>query len=182
MGASSLFADNERGNSSTLDAGKQTPSLLLFYDGSCGLCARSVQFVLSAERDERSMLFFPLDGEMGQRLLGNFPSLHDADSLVLYAPGVGPAPPRLLLRSDAVLALAHYLGGIWRIMAFPCRLVPRSIRDLAYSFVATHRHRLSADKCVNPGEEQLARFPEMVRDAAEPTHPPQKRADARPRR
>jgi predicted DCC family thiol-disulfide oxidoreductase YuxK len=138
--------------------------VVLLYDGSCGFCARSVQFVLSRERRRRDLHFAPLEGEFGRGVTARFPELSGVDSLVLFFPGkVGqggnPTEPRVLVRSEAVLAVADYLGGMWGVLGKLASPVPRSLRDAIYKVVARHRHKIpGADSCLLPTPEQQSRF------------------------
>ena len=64
-----------------------------------------------------------------------------------------------LVRADAVLAVAEYLGGAWRVMGTLGKLVPRPLRDAMYGLVARHRRRLAASSaaCVVFGADERAR-------------------------
>lgn len=65
---------------------------------------------------------------------------------------------RTLLRSDAVIAAARYLGGGWAMLAGALALLPGPVRDGVYRLVASHRHRLGGPACVIPTPEQRPRF------------------------
>ena len=136
------------------------PALLL-YDGTCGFCAGSVQFVLRRDRRRRALRFASLQGPTGSDVRGRHPELETVDSVSWYEPA-SPAGGRevLLVRSSAVLHVLRYLGGAWRMLAWLGALVPRPLRDGAYDFVARHRHKLvrGAPMCVIPTEEQRPRF------------------------
>jgi len=129
---------------------------VLLYDGLCGFCDRTVQFILARDPGG-SMHFAPLQGEYARQVLSEHPSLRDVDSLILVE---AVAEPHLaLVRSDAVLAIADYLGWPWRAAA-AFRIVPRALRDWAYDLFARHRHRLFGryDACPLPSPEVRARF------------------------
>lgn len=115
---------------------------LLLYDGTCGFCARSVQFILRHEGERRDLRFAPLrpGAEPG------------GDSMVWRDGG------RTLFRSDAVIAAARYLGGGWALLGAAGVLLPRLFRDGLYRLVARHRHRLGGAICLVPTAEQRARF------------------------
>jgi predicted DCC family thiol-disulfide oxidoreductase YuxK len=136
---------------------------LLLYDGTCGFCARSVQFVLRRERRRRTLRFASLQGPYGSDLRARHPELDGVDSTIWYdPPGPGRAE-RALTRSDAVLEVLSYLGGAWRLLGGLGRVVPRVARDAAYDIVARYRRKLASnDHCVLPIAEQRARFPEMA--------------------
>jgi predicted DCC family thiol-disulfide oxidoreductase YuxK len=113
---------------------------LVLYDGSCGLCHRSVAFLARCDRDGTRFVFAPLGGEtaaarLAETTAASFPA---GTVLVLTADG------RLLLRSDAVLNALGCLGGAWRGLASGLAFVPRPLRDGAYSLVARVRGRLFA--------------------------------------
>ena len=129
---------------------------VLLYDGACGFCARSVRFVLARDREGGALRFATLQGPVGAAAHRARPALAGIDSVVWYEPAAG----RVLVRSEAALAVLRYLGGPWRALAAVGALVPRPVRDAAYALVARNRHRLagSADGCLLPTPAQRARF------------------------
>ena len=124
---------------------------ILLYDGTCGLCARSVRFVLGRDR-RRTLRFGPLQGTFGRRLAAAHPELHEVDSVVWYDGA------RARVRGDAALAMLQYLGGTWGVLAALLRLVPRSLRDALYDAVARRRFALAARACLLPRPDERARF------------------------
>lgn len=131
----------------TTDA--STPVLL--YDGTCGYCARSVQFVLAHDR-RASLRFGPLEGAFGRALVAAHPELVGVDSVVWYDGS------RVQVRSDAALAVLRHLGGGWGVLAALGRVVPRVVRDALYDAVARRRFTLAARACLLPRPEERARF------------------------
>jgi predicted DCC family thiol-disulfide oxidoreductase YuxK len=146
-------------------------SAVLLYDGSCGFCARSVQFVLSHERQRRTLRFASLQGPVGREVAERWPQLTNVDSMIWYLPSGGVEPGRILVRSDAVLEIARYLGGIWRVLGGLGYLVPRSLRDAAYDAVAARRHRITPKACLLPSADERSRF--MDPEFATPSSPPE---------
>jgi predicted DCC family thiol-disulfide oxidoreductase YuxK len=133
---------------------------VLLYDGTCGFCAASVQFVLRHERRRTTLRFATLEGPLGEAARRAHPGLAGVDSMVWVEPERG----RVLVRSEAALAVAAYLGGPWRVLAAVGRLVPRGLRDAVYDLVARHRYRIAGrvggegDACPVPTPEQRGRF------------------------
>jgi predicted DCC family thiol-disulfide oxidoreductase YuxK len=129
---------------------------LLLYDGTCGFCAASVQFVLRHER-QHELRFAALESELGQAIRGRHPDLARVDSMMWIEPT--PNGELVLVRSAAAVRLARYIGGPWRALAI-ASLIPRPIRDAAYDFIARHRHRLvrSPEQCYLPPASARARF------------------------
>ncbi len=80
------------------------------------------------------------------------------DSVLWYEPAADGG--RLLLRSDAVLAAARYLGGGWRLAAALGGLCPRGLRDRIYDAVARRRRVLPGGSvaCELPTPEESVRF------------------------
>ena len=108
------------------------PEPMLLYDGDCGLCARSVSFVL--EREAAPVLrFAPLSGPTARRLVARA-GCPVGDSVLLYEHG------RIHQRSAAVWRLARYLRWPWRVLLL-LAVVPGPVRDLVYDAVARRRHR-----------------------------------------
>lgn len=112
---------------------------LLLFDGVCNLCDQTVQWVLA--HDRRGIVkFCSIQSELGSRLYrerGFDPE--EPHSMVLITPEGSFA------KSDAALQLAKLMGG--RLAWFSwARVIPRPLRDLAYSFVARNRYRFFGKK------------------------------------
>lgn len=111
---------------------------LLLYDGSCGLCNRSVSLLLRMDRAQ-VLRFAPLQGETARPILERHGLSSDSDTIVLvYDPG-GPGE-RIALRYTAAVGVLQVLGGGWRPMARAARVVPSWVGDLPYRLVASTRH------------------------------------------
>ena len=131
---------------------------VLLYDGSCGFCAASVQFVLQHERDH-SLRFAPLDGAFAAGIRARHPELDGVDSLIWVQPAAGGTREAVLVRSAAVLCAASYLGGAWNLIrAFA--IIPRALLDGGYDLFARHRHRIikPPDECYLPPPDVRSRF------------------------
>lgn len=127
-------------------------SPLLVYDGACGFCSRSVQFILRHER-RHDLLFVTRDSPVGQDLRRHF-HLESVESMLWIA------GDEAAIESSAVLRAARYLGGIWSALAIIGSLVPAPLRNWGYRLIARNRRRLSsaATSCVLPSAEQRKRF------------------------
>lgn len=111
--------------------GKTEHEAILFFDGYCGLCNASVQFVLRHER--ASVLHFAaLQSAFATEHLRASQPL--PDSLVLYASGV------YYTESDAALRLCKYLRWYLRWMVL-LLIFPRFLRSGVYRLVAKNRYR-----------------------------------------
>lgn len=132
---------------------------VLLYDGLCGFCDATVQFILARDTTS-SMKFAPLQGEYARSLLARHSELASVDSLMLVLPAHEGAVETVLVRSAAVIAIGRYLGGAWRFLSALLRLLPVSVRDLAYDALARRRFRLIGrrDSCRIPSVAQHERF------------------------
>ena len=111
----------------------------LFYDGTCGLCHRTVRFLLAEDADGRRFRFAPLQGAHFRATLTEAQRRDLPDSLVLLT-----EDGRVLTRSRAVWHGLLRLGGYWSVLGWIGSLVPPAMGDAAYDLVARARHRLFA--------------------------------------
>jgi predicted DCC family thiol-disulfide oxidoreductase YuxK len=129
---------------------------VLLYDGVCGLCNGVVRWVLA--RDPGGpMRFAALHGEYARGVFARHPELRGVDSIVLTTMEDGIE--RVRVRSDAVAAVAVYLGGVWRV-AVTARIIPRFLRDGLYEAIARIRYRVFGrhDACPVLAREVRWRF------------------------
>jgi len=126
---------------------------VVLYDGTCGLCHRSVQWILRHERD-RELQFAPLQGETAAALRARFPEIPTKLDTVVLVDG-----DRARLRSKAFLYAARHLRAPWR-WSYAFRWLPGFVLDLGYRFIAAIRYRVwgRVDACDLPDPEQRARF------------------------
>lgn len=117
---------------------RDPPTPVLLFDGDCGLCSRVVQLVLHADR-KGSLRFAPLQGDFAREVLARHGELKDVDSMAWVERDL-QGIERVLVRSNAVLSLAGYLGFPWRALTLG-RVVPAFIRNGVYDWVARHRHQ-----------------------------------------
>ena len=141
-----------------IDAEPRTRGAVLLYDGTCGFCAGSVQFVLQHERPQGTLKFASLQGEVGTDVQRRHPELGAVDSVIWYAPASAGRPETLCVKSDAILEVGRYLGGLWSGLATLARIVPRRLRDATYDLIARHRYQIAASACLLPSPEQRSRF------------------------
>jgi predicted DCC family thiol-disulfide oxidoreductase YuxK len=117
-----------------------------------------VQLVLRHDR-RRTLRFASLQGAFGAAIRASHPELEGVDSVIWVEPGDHRGAGRVLVRSDAALRVARYLGGWWNL-ALVARALPRPVRDAGYDLLARHRHRLlgAGPHCLIPAPEVRERF------------------------
>ena len=128
------------------------PPVILF-DGICNLCCGWVQFLI---RKDKKMLFrfASIQSDSGEKLLNSSAlSKGNIDSIVYLKEN------QCFLESSAVLEILKDLGGMWGIVSL-LKLIPQSIRNEIYRFVAKRRHRFFGKRvtCFLPTSNMQKRF------------------------
>ena len=129
------------------------PRYLVLYDGECGLCSKSVRWLI-AHDTERVLRYAPLQGDTTAQLKARFPRIPDTVDTVVFVDG-----DRVHLRSKAFLYLARFLPRPYR-WAWYFRWFPAVVLDLAYRLVARLRYRIwgKSDVCSLLPPEQRKLF------------------------
>lgn len=126
---------------------------ILLFDGICNLCNGSVLWVI--RHDPRNQFrFASLQSEVGRQLLAEAGLPAAAlNTVVLHADG------RFYTRSDAALGVLSHLGSPWSWLG-ALRVIPRSIRNVVYDWIARNRYRWfgKKDSCMIPTPELRSRF------------------------
>ena len=132
---------------------KEKEQLVVLFDGVCHLCNNAVQFILKREK-VGELSFAPLQSEAGQSLLlkYEYPPNY-LDGLILIEKN------RAHDRSSACIRIARRLKFPWNLF-YLLLFVPKPLRDLFYSMVATFRYRWFGKKehCTLPKGEDSERF------------------------
>jgi predicted DCC family thiol-disulfide oxidoreductase YuxK len=129
---------------------------IVFFDGVCGLCNRTVDFVLREDR-ERNFLYSPLQGATFRKIARDHPETLNADSILVLRSG--PEKEILLQRSDALLYILDNLPR-YRWLARVGHIFPATIRDAFYRLIAATRYQIwgKRNSCRLPTPEESARF------------------------
>jgi len=127
------------------------PKHIIFFDGSCGLCHRSVQFILSNDRNE-IFHFSPLNSEFSKKELISTDS--SVDTFYIKSDGV------LYQKSEAWVKTLYLLGGVWLLIATVMSKLPKALLDSCYDFIAKHRSKIWGRKenCDLLSKDQKGRF------------------------
>jgi|TARA_B110000914_G_scaffold64068_1_gene55923 predicted DCC family thiol-disulfide oxidoreductase YuxK len=126
---------------------------ILLFDGHCNLCNAWIQFIV--KRDSAGTIrFASLQSGAGRRLLEE----HKIDenyieSLVFFE------EERFSVSSTAALRTLSYLDD-WQKHLIFLTVVPRSLRDLVYRFIARNRYKWFGrrEQCMIPTTELSKRF------------------------
>jgi len=129
----------------------QNPKLppIIFYDGDCGLCHKSVQRVLELDR-EAYFSFAPLQSELAEKVLAECGKEVQLDTIFVVENTEASS------KSNAVIKILEvtpywFLGKV-------LKLIPRVIRDAGYDLIARKRHKFPSSECRILTEAERARF------------------------
>jgi len=129
---------------------------IVFYDGYCVLCSRSIDFILS--RDSLATFrFASLQSDFAEKILPEMG--HPIANIQNLSNIVYLRHNDIKIKSDAILSILWDLGGIYR----SSRLVyclPRVVRDFGYDSLAKLRYRIfgQRDSCRVPTLQEKTRF------------------------
>lgn len=107
---------------------------ILFFDGECTLCNRSILWILRHERND-DLVFASLSSKTAKDMLNGTPLANHADSIVLLDPDGS-----LFHASDAALHIVRHLTPGWQLLLI-LKVIPHIVREPAYRFVARNRKR-----------------------------------------
>jgi predicted DCC family thiol-disulfide oxidoreductase YuxK len=148
--------DSDSSSANAIPSGK----LVVFYDGLCGFCDQTVQFILERDRGRDQFRFAPLQSSFAEEILpkhGKDPK--NLNSLYLL---VDPGLPTetVYQKSEATRRIALALGGSRKMLAALIGLFPLGIRDWGYDRIANIRYRIfgKRDSCRLPSKEDRAKF------------------------
>jgi len=124
---------------------------VVFYDGDCGFCNRSVQFMLDHEK-AAVVHFCALQSETARQFFET--NSFEAPDLSTFYFWDGK---QLFQRSTGALKVTAYLKSPYSWLKI-FLIVPRFIRDGVYNWIAKRRHKLANQQCALPTPEQRLRF------------------------
>lgn len=124
---------------------------IIFYDGDCGFCNKTVQFVLNHEKDSE-IHFCALQSDYAQNFFKH-QGIPEMDLSTFYFWD----GKKLNNRSTAALKVLNYLHFPYTLgkIGWIC---PRFIRDGIYNVIAKRRMRFAPGFCALPTPLQAVRF------------------------
>lgn len=144
-----------------MDSSSRQTALLL-YDGLCGFCNGSVQWLLKHDQADR-FRFAPQQSPLAGRILLRHGMSREElihENSVYLVLNLDSKQERLLSRSDVTVTSLLMLPGIWRLLGHLLKAVPKPIRDAGYSLVARNRFRIGGrlSSCPIPSPSQKQKF------------------------
>jgi predicted DCC family thiol-disulfide oxidoreductase YuxK len=131
---------------------------LVLYDGLCGLCNRSVNFILHHDRHE-AFMFASMQSDISRQILAKHGNSPDSLDTLILINDFDTAAESVMTRSDAALFVMSELRGWYRVFDI-LRVLPKWIRDRAYNLIARNRYGWFGkyDACPLPDVRYRGRF------------------------
>ena len=127
---------------------------ILFFDGDCSLCNKTVQFILTHEAKTRnSILFCSLQSNYAKQTLERYQyDFNQLSTLVLLAGN------KVYYKSNAAIGVTSFLKAPYK-WCILFKIVPLFIRDSVYNYIAKNRKSLiKAPFCYIPPSSLKDRF------------------------
>ena len=116
----------------------------VFYDGTCGLCHRTIRFLLAEDAAGSRFRFAPLDSDSFRSACAQSESGFEEGASIPDSVLVQPPGEAMLPRAEGALELGQRLGGVWRLLTIVVGWIPVAILNAGYDFIARIRYRLFA--------------------------------------
>lgn len=135
---------------------------IVLFDGLCGLCDRTVRFLLKRDRQD-CFRFASLQSEFARKVLAKHQIASEHLETIYLVLNYAKSAEVLLSRSVAISEVWSRLDWPWSIFGWLVRALPRQFADWGYNMVARHRYRLFGryDSCLLPPEDFRYRFLEI---------------------
>jgi len=128
---------------------KNIPDNLIFYDGECGFCNSTVQFIL--RKKKVNFYFVALQSVLAKEILESSNVIINMDTIYLWKNNV------LFDKSSAALQIAKGLRWGYPLF-FIFYIIPKPLRDPFYNFIAKRRHKIKNEFCLIPLEKDKKYF------------------------
>ena len=127
--------------------------MIIVFDAQCLLCNAWVQFLLRHDKSKQCR-FASIQGKHGKNLLSQAGLQIDRLETLLLVDG-----EKSYQHTDAILRVLHTIGWPWRA-AGVARVIPASLRDRLYRWVARNRYKLfgRTEECYMPNAADGGRF------------------------
>jgi len=125
---------------------------LVLFDGSCGFCNSTVQFILKHEKEDDIIFISSLSDEY-QLLVKPYSLPQEMNSVIVIYNNI------ISQKSSAALMICQWLKWPFSMLRF-LKIAPRFIRDAIYDLIADNRHSISSNSknCVLDSEKDTERI------------------------
>lgn len=123
---------------------------IVFYDGECGLCSRSIQIIL--KNHTKDFYFISLQSSLAEEIMDQHHNTINMNTLYLLEEG------KLYDKSTAALRIFRNLKFPFNFIS-PLRfIIPKLLRDKVYLLVAKRRFDFYPSACIIPSEKEKEFF------------------------
>lgn len=115
---------------------------VLFYDGDCGLCSRTVQFILKHEKKDSDLRFASLTDSRSSDFFKekNWPQI-ELNTIYVFHNN------RLEEKSKAAFVVSSFLKSPYSWLQI-FKVIPAFIANFVYDFIAKRRHKFGKNSCI----------------------------------
>jgi len=125
--------------------------LVVFYDGDCGFCNKSIQFILN-NSNPNELYFSSLQSKFTLDFFAEHSfSAPNLSTFYFYQEG------QLYSKSTAALKIVRMLKWYLQFLLVGY-LIPKFLRDKMYDAIAKRRNKLAPDFCAMPSQDERKRF------------------------
>lgn len=128
-------------------------SKIILFDGDCNFCNYWVNFILKNDVNDK-FLFASLQSEYGSKQLEKHKISHIASDTFILIDN-----DNYYIKSDAAFLILNDLKHWLKFFKF-LKIIPKSVRDLVYDYIAKNRKKLFRKKfyCMIPNEQIKSKF------------------------
>ncbi len=125
---------------------------IIFFDGNCGLCNKSIDRIISLDKNN-VFRYAPIQGQTAIQLLPEELATK-LETLIYFENG------EFWTESEAVVKILKKLGGMFKFIGAILVICPKLIRDYFYQMVSRNRYSWfgRSDNCRIPTKEERALF------------------------
>ena len=125
---------------------------IVFFDGVCGLCSHTVDFLLRLDSKAR-LKFAPLQGQTATTIVPE--NVRENLNTFVFA-----SNGKLHYRTGALARILMTIGGFWKLVGAALWVIPSPARNLGYKIVAKYRYKMFGkhEACRLPTVEERKRF------------------------
>lgn len=124
---------------------------ILFYDGDCGLCNRSIQFILKNEKSN-NISFCKLQSNYTEHFFSKHnETLPDLTTFYFFD------HKKIYKKSEAFFKVIPHLKWYYRPLLL-CSILPKKVTDFIYDWISKRRKTISKEYCFIPTKETKERF------------------------
>lgn len=113
--------------------------IVVIYDGECGFCDSSVQFILQQKPNDK-LRFVSFQSETGENIRRQLNITDDLDSIIIVE------HRKHYKKSQAIFRILNYIQSPWRALRL-FRYIPTGISNFFYDIIAKHRYRIKNNTC-----------------------------------